>query len=299
VKIYRRSYFASVTNRDSLLREVDILQNLSSSKKKSSLHVITLLDFFHFDGEVFLIFDLKPQDLLEFLLSPESPSKQRKVLSEADIRRIFLQLLTTVRVLHKQGIVHGDIKLENIMVDPESLEVWLIDFGLAEYYFDKSSERAKVAQHPPKEEAKKRRKRRISGTVGYMAPEVILWELTGNVNPAMRDIYSLGVLLYALSFQHLPFNDIDGRAYYSPEDLTSRTSRQDLKFSRRSSSKDEAVEEKTVSEELKDLIRRMLCTNPTMRISIHEILTHTWVRNNLTEIDELKTQLPIENEFQL
>lgn len=83
------------------------------------------------------------------------------------------QLISTLNYIHTQGIVHRDLKSENILFDGENITI--IDFGTSKHY--------------SKEELMKK----TIGTTIYMAPEVV----NGNYNEKC-DIWSAGVILYIL-----------------------------------------------------------------------------------------------------
>jgi serine/threonine protein kinase len=88
--------------------------------------------------------------------------------------------------LHAQGIVHRDIKLENVMVRlvPE-VAIKVIDFGLCEY-------EAKLPSASTN----------LVGSPGYIAPEIF----AGMPQTTQVDLFSIGVLLYALISGSMPFN---------------------------------------------------------------------------------------------
>lgn len=96
---------------------------------------------------------------------------------------IYRQIVEAVAYLHRKGIAHLDLKLENILID-DHLEPKLCDFGCCE--------------------TPEQRKRSFfnRGTLVYMAPEMF-GEGNGDNRPA--DIWSLGILLYALITQHFPW----------------------------------------------------------------------------------------------
>ncbi len=101
---------------------------------------------------------------------------------------IFHKVLLGVQALHDKGIVHRDLKLKNILVQsPTSVKI--VDFGIAEF----------VAQP---ENVTRRTSNAIIGSVHYMAPEVA----RGGNATFQSDIWSLGIILYRLVTNKLPFN---------------------------------------------------------------------------------------------
>jgi len=99
--------------------------------------------------------------------------------------RIFLDVLNAVAAAHRRGIVHRDLKPSNILVS-SNLDVKILDFGLA----------MAVDNQVPVE------RRVYRGTPAYSAPEQIA--APGTISPA-TDVFALGILLYQLLTELLPF----------------------------------------------------------------------------------------------
>jgi serine/threonine-protein kinase len=102
------------------------------------------------------------------------------------------QILSGLAALHAAGIVHGDVKSDNVLVDRRDGidHARLIDFGLARVQF--------AASGSPKNEIGDL----VSGTPGYMAPEVI----RGEGSSTASDLYGVGVILYELITGNTPFS---------------------------------------------------------------------------------------------
>ncbi|CCF57768.1 hypothetical protein KAFR_0D01220 [Kazachstania africana CBS 2517] len=107
-------------------------------------------------------------------------------MTEFEAKLIFKQIVSGIKYLHDQGIVHRDIKDENVIVDSNGF-VKLIDFGSAAY-----------TKTGPFEV--------FVGTIDYAAPEI----LGGNPYKGKpQDIWALGVLLYTLIYKENPFYNVD------------------------------------------------------------------------------------------
>ena len=104
---------------------------------------------------------------------------------EEEAANIICEVMFALYFLHKEGILHRDIKLENLMLDKYN-NVRLIDFGMS-----KVTESSQALLHT------------ACGTPDYVAPEVILREPYSD----KADIWSLGVLLYAMVTGKHPFQD--------------------------------------------------------------------------------------------
>jgi TolB-like protein len=108
--------------------------------------------------------------------------------------RVGAQVAEALAVAHTQGIVHGDIKPENVMVQPEG-RVKLLDFGIARQLAAETltaTQSAAPAWIPDSA---------VAGTLAYMAPE----QFRGESTDARSDLFSLGVMLYELAAGRRPF----------------------------------------------------------------------------------------------
>ncbi|CAF0934362.1 unnamed protein product [Adineta steineri] len=124
------------------------------------------------------------QDLFDFL-----ESKDRGRLSEATARKFFQQLVHINYAMLRKGVVHRDLKSENILVDLDSESLVLIDFGASAIY--KSSTSFYSDFH---------------GTKQYKSPEYILKKRYTGVPST---VWTLGVLLYDMVCGSLPFENED------------------------------------------------------------------------------------------
>lgn len=123
------------------------------------------------------------KDLFDYL------AKRDYTLHEEVAKLIIFQIMLGVRYLHNLGIVHRDLKLENIMMShqKDGAVPKIVDFGLAKMIGPNES-----ANEP-------------FGTLGYVAPEV----LQKKPYTFSCDVWSLGCILYALLSGSLPFDHND------------------------------------------------------------------------------------------
>ena len=153
--------------------EVSLLHKLSHIPG-----VIQLLDASWLGDKLVIVMERVQScmDLYEFCKT-KSPSLEM-------ITSLFRQLVETVFQCHKAGIYHRDIKLENVLVDLRTNTIKLIDFGSASYfqhvYFD------------------------LKGTHAFIPPEMYR---DGKCNGESSEVWSLGVLLYAMVCRRLLYAD--------------------------------------------------------------------------------------------
>uniref|UniRef100_UPI00359018EE serine/threonine-protein kinase SIK2 n=1 Tax=Myxine glutinosa TaxID=7769 RepID=UPI00359018EE len=159
-------------------------------------------------------------------------------LDEEEAKRKFLQIVSAVDYCHQRGIVHRDLKAENLLLDG-NMNVKLADFGFGNFY-QKGELLATSCGSPP-----------------YAAPEV--FEGLEYDGPQL-DVWSLGVVLYVLVCGTLPF---DGATLPA---LRQRvlSGRFRIPF--------------FMSEDCEHLIRRMLVQDPNKRLTIKQIKQHRWLQ---------------------
>ena len=142
--------------------------------------VIRFIDYFNVPESFYIVMErLDGKDLFDFI-SEKGP------LSEAMAKELFLQLLTTVIGCHRKGVMHRDIKDENILLDPKTHEIKLIDFGSAAVL------------------VKNKLYREYEGTKAYYPPE---WFLFGSYRAEGLTVWSLGILLFGMLSGELPWDD--------------------------------------------------------------------------------------------
>ncbi len=130
--------------------------------------------------------------------------KAGQARSIPSLMRIFLSICQAVAYAHSKGVLHRDLKLENVIVGKYG-EVIILDWGLAILTKSPSSDddvsheaTIETEPHPLKHIT---RLGKVVGTIAYMAPERAL----GQPATAQTDIYSLGVILYQMLTLHHPF----------------------------------------------------------------------------------------------
>ncbi|KAK6310512.1 hypothetical protein J4Q44_G00185670 [Coregonus suidteri] len=164
--------------RSALPLEVALMQIVS--RPPSCCYVLGLLDWFE-EAEWFILVLERPypcMDLFDFI------EELGGRVDECLARIIMIQVVLAVRHCRDRGVLHRDVKAENLLVQTDNLQVKLIDFGCGDLLRESSY-------------------RDYSGTEEYCPPE---WVLSGVYQGRHATIWSLGVLLYGLVCGRLPFN---------------------------------------------------------------------------------------------
>lgn len=184
-------------------------------------------------------------------------------LDEEEANKIFHDLIRVLDYIHINGFAHRDLKPENVLLD-DKRQIKLIDFGLAA---NCSAENMAVnhSQQPLDQLST------CCGSVTYAAPEVISGSLYSGT---AVDVWSAGVMLFALLVGQLPFNDNCIPKLYQKIQSGIKTLPAFL------------------SADASDLIRKMLTVDPEKRITIRQILAHPWLtRNRYNNLNRVNRRL--------
>ena len=204
--------------------------------------------------------------LQELCTGGELLSKVQKPLKEKEIAKIFKQIMSAIAYCHEKGIVHRDMKLENILfaTEKEDSPIKIIDFGLSVLLGKKDINKEKES-NDIKKYGYKRMTTKV-GTVYYISPEII----KGNYDEKC-DIWACGVILYTLLSGYPPFNG------QSDKDIYNMISQVKYDF-------DQPVW-KNVSKHAKELIKKMLSPAKN-RYTAAEVLNSKWLSVKLKKDDE-------------
>ena len=181
--------------------------------------------------------------VMEYLEGGElfSKIKEQSYFTEKIAKDYMRMILQGVNYLHSKNIVHRDIKPENILFNNKGV-LKLVDFGTSKF-------------------AANRKMKNTYGTPYYVAPEVLSEEYD-----IKCDIWSCGVILYILISGVPPFNGP------SEQDILEKVRQGKYNFNRK--------QFEMASNEVKDLIQKILQKNPTKRYSASDCLNHDWFKTD-------------------
>jgi len=170
--------------------EVALLRRVNEKRHSG---IVEVLEWFEC-ADCFLVVMVRPtpvMDLFDYV-------SKRKRLNENESKKILLQIIDSLEHCESRAVFHRDVKLENILIVPTTLQTTLIDFGCGAF-------------------AKEENFTDFAGTPQYYPPE---WFLERQYNGHEQTIWSLGVLLYSLVTGRLPFastEEICARRVHWPE----------------------------------------------------------------------------------
>ena len=141
-------------------------------------HVATLLDFGSENGTDYLVMERVSGPTLDLV-------RRRGALAEKDVVRLGTQLARGLAAAHEAGVVHRDLKPQNLALTPDGL-LKILDFGLARVVWEAGSEETTATETAAG---------RFLGTPAYMAPE----QVRGEAADARTDVYGAGAVLFELA----------------------------------------------------------------------------------------------------
>ncbi|KAH7815571.1 AMP-activated protein kinase [Monocercomonoides exilis] len=231
VKVLNRKRIRSLNMDSKVRREISIMKLFSHP------HVIHLYEVIGTDRNIFMIMEYVPGgEMFDYIV-------QKGKLSEDEARRFFQQIISGVEYCHKHKVVHRDLKPENLLLD-EHKNIKIADFGLSNMMRDGDFLTTSC------------------GSPNYAAPEVISGKLYAG--PGV-DVWSCGVILYALLCAKLPFDDSSLEALFQKIKTGTYTI------------------PSYIPPDVRDLISKMLTVDPVKRITIPEIRHHPWFLKNLPD----------------
>ncbi|KKK16251.1 hypothetical protein AOCH_006603 [Aspergillus ochraceoroseus] len=267
IKLIRRETLGSNPSRlPKIYREISILRDLSHP------NIVRLHEMVETDRHIGIIMEYASGgELFDHIL-------RNRYLKDNAARRLFAQLVSGVGYLHKKGIVHRDLKLENLLLD-RNRNIIITDFGFANT-FDPEDELSEEIEYnlTNKEFVKRMRLDKTNskglrrgdlmqtscGSPCYAAPELVVSDslYTGR----KVDVWSCGVILYAMLAGYLPFDDDPANPDGDNINLLYKyIVTTPLTFP------------EYVTPHARDLLRRILVPDPRKRADLFEVARHSWL----------------------
>lgn len=170
-----------------------------------------------------------------------------RYLKDKDASKLFAQLISGVHYLHRKKIVHRDLKLENLLLDKHR-NVIITDFGFANRFEHRQDDLMATS----------------CGSPCYAAPELVVSD--GLYVGSAVDIWSCGVILYAMLSGYLPFDD-------DPENPDGDNINLLYKYILNTP----LTFPDWVSPAARDLMSRMLIPDPEHRFTLEQVMNHQWL----------------------
>ncbi|KAJ3073689.1 hypothetical protein HDU98_000896 [Podochytrium sp. JEL0797] len=236
IKLCKKSQVvASPNGYTKLMREISTLKMV-----RSHPYIITLIEVIETEVYIAIVMELaKGGELFEHILA-------NRCLAEDESRKLFAQIICAVGFIHSIGVVHRDLKLENILLDG-SQSVLVTDFGFANKSLGPESFL-----------------KTSCGSPCYAAPELVTSD--GYVGET-ADIWSCGVILFSMIAGYLPYDDDPNNP--DGENIN-------LLYNYIMETKLEFPD--YVPEDCRHLINRILVPDPKYRAGIDEIMNHVWLQ---------------------
>jgi len=228
VKIMEKQGIDDLKRVDQIFGEMFILTSLRHK------NVIQLYDVVNQFNYIILVMEYAEGGELAKLI------EKKLYLHEAYASRLFCQILDGLIYCHRLKVIHRDLKLENILLDSEG-NIKIVDFGLSERLLGDAMLDS------------------VCGTPLYMSPEL----MRGEKYDGSTDVWSLGVVLYAMVCGFLPFHA------KSLADLSAKVCGGFYTIP------------KFISDGLQDLISSMLAVKPTDRLALESIQNHPWAMTDI------------------
>ena len=226
IKVLEKERICDVSDVERVSREIHILKLIRHP------NIIQLYEIIETPLKLYLIMEYASGgELFDYIVKHNN-------LPERESCAIFHEIIAGIEYIHKLHIVHRDLKPENLLLN-ENKCIKIVDFGLSNTY--KPEETLKTA----------------CGSPCYAAPEMIAGKLYAGLGV---DIWSAGVILFAMICGYLPFEDSNTSTLYK------KILAGDYHFP------------KFISKEAREILTGILTIDPANRFGLKEIRSSQWYR---------------------
>jgi len=234
MKVYEKEKLNSNSKKGCVFKEIQIL------KKLKHKNIVKLIEVISTEKQILIVQELiEGISLREYYNNEIRHQKGISIHKENIFRIIFKQIFDAMNYVHKLGMAHRDIKLENILIK-KNYEIKIIDFGFGMYNPENKLEKF------------------FCGTPNYMAPEIA--EKKPYIGQ-LADMWSLGILVYKIFCADFPFKGKNEKELYK----AIKTG----KFTMASYTPEYA----------KKIINSLIVLDPNKRISCEDVLNSDWLKD--------------------
>lgn len=224
VKVLEKDRIQEVADIERVAREVQLLKLIRHP------HVVQLLEIIETKNQLYLIMEYASGgELFDYIVQHQRVPEQQACI-------FFHQIIAGVEKIHAMNVVHRDLKPENLLLDEHKC-MKIVDFGLSNRF--ETNQLLKTA----------------CGSPCYAPPEMVSGQ---SYVPQMCDLWSCGVILFAMVCGFLPFEDSNTSALYKK---ILAANYQPPAF---------------ISDSVKDLISGLLTVDPAKRFTIADVRAHPW-----------------------
>ncbi|GAA5874834.1 hypothetical protein JCM8547_005254 [Rhodosporidiobolus lusitaniae] len=252
IKLIKRGNVDTAQRGEKVRREIEVLKLVRHP------NIVRLYDVIETEKYIGIVLEYASGgELFDHILA-------HRYLKERDAARLFAQLISGVSYLHAKGVVHRDLKLENLLLD-RNRNVIITDFGFANRFNDPTIDLMATS----------------CGSPCYAAPELVVQD--GRYIGTAVDVWSCGVILYAMLAGYLPYDDDPANPEGDNINLLYKyILSTPLTFP------------EWITDEPRHLLLTMLVADPTQRCTITDVTRHSWLRKYAgafeKTVDELEYQ---------
>ncbi|CAD8134871.1 unnamed protein product [Paramecium pentaurelia] len=231
VKVLEKKCIDQEGDVERVKREIQILKLLHHPQ------IVKLYEVIETENHIYLFMEYaNGGELFDYIdrVKQQDNSFQMSRITEYEACKFFHQIISGLEYMHSQKIIHRDLKPENLLLTSDR-DILIADFGLSNLQKDIL--------------------KTCCGSPCYAAPEMIKGE---PYDGQMTDIWSCGIILFAMICGYLPFDDLNTQNLYQ------KIINAEFTFP------------KHISIDAKDLLKRILVVDPQKRYSIQQIKRHKW-----------------------
>ncbi|KAK4048521.1 hypothetical protein OIV83_004689 [Microbotryomycetes sp. JL201] len=236
IKLIKRGNVDTAQRGEKVRREIEVLKAVRHP------NIVRLYDVIETEKYIGIVLEYASGgELFDHILA-------HRYLKERDAARMFAQLISGVAYLHAKGVVHRDLKLENLLLD-RNRNCIITDFGFANRFRDPTVDLMATS----------------CGSPCYAAPELVVQE--GKYIGTAVDVWSCGVILYAMLAGYLPYDDDPNNPEGDNINLLYKyIINTALTFP------------DWITQEPRELLLMMLVPDPAKRCTIQDVMNHSWLK---------------------